>query len=314
MKVSVFVSALNIVLDYGLIFGNLGLPRLEVAGAAVATVIATSVQAVLLVSILMGSRKFRSRYSLLPVQRFRPRRLLGLIKVGGPIGVQWILDMGSWTVFTAFIARLGAVQAAASQIAVALIHVSFMPGNAISTAATTLVGQYLGAGDRPAARRSATNALRIAVLFMGFMGLVFFVARRPLVRIFNPDPAVLHIGADLLIFAAVFQVFDAMFMVSAGILRGAGDTRGPAAIQIGLSWFLFLPLAYLLCHRLNYGARGGWLGASVYIVILGIVVYARYRRSGWSERVLLGETPPRDDLPPPPAPEVIGPPAVGGEV
>lgn len=307
MKISVFVSVLNIVLDYALIFGKLGLPRMEVAGAALATVLATAVQSAICLFIIMRGRAFRDRFRTLPVQRFSPGHLLRVIRVGGPVGVQWLLDMGSWTLFTALIARTGAVPAAANQIAITLLHISFMPGHAISTAATTLVGQYLGACDQPSARRSATNSLKIAVAFMGLMGIVFYLARRPLIRAFNPDLAVVAIGADLLIFAAVFQVFDAMSMVAGGILRGSGDTRGPAAIQIGLSWLFFIPLAHLACLRLGYGARGGWLAATAYIVLFGVVLYARYRRGKWSTRVLLKERPREGEIPIVPGPECIGP-------
>jgi MATE family multidrug resistance protein len=310
MKISIFISALNILLDYGLIFGKLGLPRLEVAGAALATVIATAVQCIIALFIILRGRKFRDRFRTLPVQRFDAGRLLEMIKVGGPVGIQWVLDMGSWTIFTALVARLGAVQAAANQIAITLLHVSFMPGHAVSTASTTLVGQYLGGCDPASARRSATNSLRIAILFMGCMGLVFLVFRRPLIRAFNPDLAVINIGADLLIFAAVFQIFDAMSMVAGGILRGSGDTRGPAAIQIALSWLVFLPLAYLATLRSGFGVRGGWSAATAYILLLGIVLYARYRRGDWATRVLIKEKRGEGEVPAPPGPECIGPPTV----
>ncbi|MCK4547799.1 MAG: MATE family efflux transporter [Candidatus Eisenbacteria sp.] len=307
MKIAIFASALNIVLDYGLIFGKLGLPRMEVAGAALATVITTVIQAGICLLVLFRKRTFRDRFRTLPVRRLDPGQLRNIIKIGGPVGIQWFLDMGSWAIFTALVARLGAVQAAANQIAITLLHVSFMPGHAISMAVTTLVGQYLGAGDRPAARRSAANSLRVAVLFMGMMGLVFYVLRRPLVRAFNPDPAVIDIGANLLIFAAVFQIFDAAALVAGGILRGAGDTRVPAAIQIVLAYLLFLPVAYVAMARNGFGALGGWFGATVYIVVLGIVLYARYRRGAWSHRVLIGEKPAEGKPAIPPGPECIGP-------
>jgi len=311
MKISVFVSVLNILLDYVLIFGKLGFPKMGVAGAALATVVAMGTQCTICLFILMTRPKFRDRFATLPVRRFSPGGLWRLLRVGGPVGVQWVLDMGSWTLFTALIARLGAVPAAANQIAITLLHVSFMPGHAISTAATTLVGQYLGAFDSPSARKSGANALRIAMAFMGLMGLVFFLFRRPLVRAFNPDLAVIDIGADLLIFAAIFQIFDAMSMVAAGILRGSGDTRGPATIQISLSWLFFIPLAYVATTRTGHGARGGWFAASAYILLLGLVLFARYRRTGWAERIPFTEKPAEGEIPLVPGPECIGPPPVG---
>jgi MATE family multidrug resistance protein len=306
MKIAIVATLTNVVLDYGLIFGKLGLPRMEVAGAAWATVIATVVQAALSLLVVLRSRRYRESFATLPVQGFRARELWDVLRVGGPVGLQWVLDMGSWTVFTTFLARLGAVPAAANQIAITLLHVSFMPGVAVSTAATTLVGQYMGASDPSSARKAATRALRIAVLFMGMMGIVFLLFRRPLIRLFNPDPEVLAIGADLLVFAAFFQVFDAASMVSSGVLRGSGDTKVPAIIQIVLSWFFFLPLVYLVVVRMDYGARGGWATASLYVVLLGIALYSRYRRGRWADRVLLHEGGRPGEVPPP-GPECIGP-------
>jgi putative MATE family efflux protein len=313
MVISIITSALNIFLDYCLIFGKFGFPRMEVAGAALATVISTAFQAVVCLSILFAMQRFREPYRLTPLRRIDFGELLQVVKLGGPIGIQWVLDMSAWTIFTALVARLGAVQAAANQIAITLLHISFMPGHAISTAATTLVGQYLGAKDSKAARRSATNSIRIAVLFMGFMGVVFLVFRGSLIQAFNPDPAVITIGAHLLIFAAVFQIFDAMSMVAAGILRGAGDTRGPAMIQIALGYLLFLPLAYYATAHSDFGVRGGWGAATVYIVVLGIALYSRYRRGDWTERMLIREEVPVAE-PPPPGPECIGPPTTGTEI
>jgi MATE family multidrug resistance protein len=286
MVVTFVANGTNILLDYLLIFGHLGFPRLGVAGAAWATVAAVSLQATILL-VAFERRGRRDGHLVRPVLPPVGSAFLKLVRVGLPVGVQWVLEMGSWTIFTVFAAQLGKVQAAAHQVATVIIHVSFMPGYGVSVAATTLVGQYLGAGDRQSALASARNALRLAMTFMGAMGLVFFLARYQLVRIFNVDPEVVALGGQLLLFAALFQVFDAANMVLSGILRGAGDTRFPMLATIVMSWLVFVPLAWLLTMRLGYGVAGGWLAAVVWIFGQALVLRHRYVRRRWMEKTLV---------------------------
>jgi putative MATE family efflux protein len=286
LKVTVFANCVNVLLDYVLIFGKWGFPEMGVKGAALATVLATGVQSGIYFYLVLG-RRSRSVYFPRKVMPLVPRRFIRLIRVGGPVGFQWLLDMGTWTIFTTVVARIGEIQAAAHQIAVTILHVSFMPGYGISIATTTLVGQYLGAGDKRAAVRSAYTSLKIAVLFMGAMGVVFFLFRSQLIRIFNPDPAVVATGATLLIFAALFQVFDGTAMVCSGALRGSGDTRWPMVVSIGIAWSVFVPLVYLMVMRLQFGVNGGWLAATIYIATLGAVLFGGLRRRKWMERSLV---------------------------
>jgi Na+-driven multidrug efflux pump len=172
-------------------------------------------------------------------------------------------------------------------VAIVIIHISFMPGYGISIAATTLVGQYLGARDRDSALRSARNALRLAMTFMAAMGLVFFAFRRELIGIFNHDPQVIGVGAQLLVFAAIFQIFDAVNMVLSGVLRGAGDTRFPMIAAIVVSWLVFVPLVWLLCVRLDHGVAGGWFATIVWTSSLALVLRHRFVRERWMEKVLV---------------------------
>ena len=293
LKVTVFSNGLNVLLDYLLIFGKFGFPKMGVSGAALATVLATAVQSGIyfyLVLCTPGMRVYFPRR----IAPFAPGRFFKLIRVGGPVGLQYLLDMGTWTIFTTVVARLGEIQAAAHQIAVAILHVSFMPGYGIAIATTTLVGRYLGAGDKRSAVRSAYTSLKIAILFMGTMGICFYVFREQLISIFNPDPEVVAVGSTLLIFAAVFQIFDGTAMVSSGALRGSGDTRWPMVVSIGIAWFLFVPLVYLMAIRLPWGVTGGWLGAAIYIVALGGVLFGGLRKRKWMERSLV---PPETEVP-----------------
>lgn len=286
MIITLVMTGTNVVLDYLLIFGHFGLPRLEVAGAAWATVIAETMQAAI-VLVIFGRRARREGHlvrAILPPIR---QSLARLVRVGLPVGVQWVLEMGSWTVFTIFIAQLGKVQAAAHQVATAIIHLSFMPGYGVSIAATTLVGQYLGGGDRISAVRSARSSLGLAISFMSAMGVVFIVERHAWIRIFNSDPAVVAVGGQLLVIAAVFQVFDATNMVLSGVLRGAGDTRFPMVASIVTSWLVFIPLVWLLVGRLGYGVAGGWMAAVVWIAGQAMVIRHRYVRRRWMEKLVV---------------------------
>ena len=291
MLVTFLANGVNILLDYALIFGHFGLPRMGVAGAAWGTVAATILQAVILF-VIFERRALRLGHLARAVVRPMPRLIAKLLRVGSPVGVQWVLDMGSWSAFTVLVARIGEVQAAAHQVATAIIHVSFMPGYGISVAATTLVGQYLGAGDRAAAWRGAMNSLRLGVGFMGLMGLGFLVGRGALVRFFNADPAVVEVGGKLMAIAAVFQMLDAVNLILSGVLRGAGDTRFPMIVTIVMSWVIFLPLAWLMSVHWERGVVGGWTAIIVWTAGLAAVLGWRVARRRWLDMLLVERRAP----------------------
>jgi MATE family multidrug resistance protein len=286
LKVSIMSNGLNVALDYLLIFGKFGFPEMGVGGAALATVIATAFQSAAYAYVIWGraDRKVYFRRSVSPLM---PKRFVRLLRVGSPQGIQWLLDMGTWTIFTTVVARMGEVEAAAHQIALTILHISFMPGYGVSIATTTLVGQYLGAGDKEAARRSAYNSLRVVIAFMGSMGILFYLFRTQLIGLFNPDPAVVAVGATLLVYAAIFQAFDGAGMVCSGTLRGAGDTRWPSVVSIAIAWGVFVPLVYLMPVRMELGVVGGWQAAAIWIGVLGIAMFGGVRRRKWADRELV---------------------------
>jgi multidrug resistance protein, MATE family len=282
MKVSFGMVVLNVPLNLWLVFGGLGVAPLGPMGSAFATVIAIGAGVVVLL-LLFLRRSMRLTYRTWgPGVVVAPaRQVADLLRVGLPIGVGWVLEMGTWLIFSAFVSSLGAQPLAAHNIVMQVLHVSFMPGVAISVAATTLVGQHIGAVDPEAAERSGYAALKVAMIYMGCMGLTFLLFGGLIASAFSRDPEVLHIARRLFLFAAAFQLFDAMGMVSGGILRGAGDTRFPMAATVVCSWLLFVPLVWLVGFRLRGGVLGSWTGATVYIIVLGIVMLWRVRSGTW---------------------------------
>jgi MATE family multidrug resistance protein len=289
LGITVLVNALNVFLDYVLIFGHAGFPRLGIAGAAIATVLATGVGSLLYMWLFVQ----RGRREGLLARQWEPfdrQECRYLVRLSLPVGLQGALEMSAWTLFTILVARLGAVEIAAHHIATNVLTLSYMPGYGISIAATTLVGQYLGAGNRLAARHSARSSLALILLFMGTMAAGFLVWRRELVWLFNHDPVVIHLGAQLLIFTALFQLFDGLSLVSAGVLRGAGDTRWPMLIGVVIGWGIFVPLAYVSMFPLQGGVIGGWRAAMIYVIVLGLAMGARLAKGTWQHHSLRRET------------------------
>ncbi len=279
LLVGVACNLVNAALDYGLIFGGLGLPALGVRGAALATAISDWLMAAGLLGFLLTPRRRRA-FGTAPA---RPERaaMRRLLRIGVPIGGQWLLDMITFALFTSLIARLGSADLAASQALVTLLHLSFMQVVGVSVAVTTLVGRYLGGGDPAAAERSFRSAHKLGGGVAVLVGAAFLVWPEQLLALFAARGAVLEVGVPLLAVGALFQIFDALAIVTTGALRGAGDTRWPFAVQTAMAWGLFLPFAWVGGVLLEGGLLGAWLGAVAYLALLALVLAARFRSGVW---------------------------------
>ena len=179
MKIGITINIINVILNYGLIYGHFGIPRLEVQGSAMGSALAGMLGGGIYL-VLYLSRRLR-HYENRTVPRPRWLDQVRLLKVGAPIGLQRFLDIGSFVIFAAIIGRLGNAQLAANQIAIQLMSISYMIGLGIGMAAATLVGQYIGAKRIALAERSAYSALKLAMSIMVFVGLAFLLFPEPLV-------------------------------------------------------------------------------------------------------------------------------------
>jgi MATE family multidrug resistance protein len=281
LYVTLFANAVNAVLDYGLIFGELGFPALGATGAGAATTLAESSAAVLLYAAFRR-RAISERYATARVapDRAAVRRFL---RTGLPIGGQWFIGMTSFAIFTTFVARMGDAPMAASQAFLMLLSLSFMQAVGISIAAQTLVGRYVGARDVAAVQRSFRAALGLGIAVGGAVALLFVSIPGPLLRIFTDDPAVVALGRPLLLLGAMFQVCDAVQIITQGALRGAGDTRFPFLVETAFGWGVFLPLAWFLGAVCGYGLTGAWLGGTFSLLASACVLTLRFRSGAWQE-------------------------------
>ncbi|MEO8605083.1 MAG: MATE family efflux transporter [bacterium] len=275
----VAANLLNLVLNYGLIYGHLGLPAWGVYGSGFATAIAEWLYAAWLVVAFRRAR-LSQRFDTEPVAPdwAAIRRFL---RTSAPIGGQWWLDMLAFAVFSTVVARMGAQEMAASQAMISLMHLSFMQIVGVQIATATLVGRYVGSGNLVAAARSHASALRFGLSLSALSAAVYLSAPDLCLRLFTADSTVLRLGAPLLLVGSAFQFFDALGVIAGGALRGAGDTRWPFLVQTVLAWGLFLPAAWLLGTVLDGGLTGAWLGGVVYVVVLGAALHWRFRGGAW---------------------------------
>ena len=283
--------AVNVSGNYVLIFGKLGFPEMGIAGAAVATVMAWSSRALFLtVAILLPAfdRRYNTRRSL----AWQSRKITGMLRIGGPTAVQWLLDIGSWLVFMAMIMPpYGTDAMAASNVALQYMHLSFMPAVGIGIALCSQVGFAIGEGVPDRAVKRTRIAMRLTGVYMGTVGLLFVAARTPLMDLLSDDPAVIAAGAWVLIGAAVFQIFYAMGITYMNALRGAGDTRWPAIIVALCCWVIFIGGGWLVGHVLpQLGLVGPWVMCAVYIIVLGLLLRWRWRGGHW-RRIRLFDRP-----------------------
>jgi len=281
LYITLVANAVNVVLDYGLIFGELGLPKWGVAGAGVATAIAQWSNAIVLL-VIFQRRSIAKRCNTHPVA-LNPKQIKRFLWTGAPIGGQWFIGMMSFSAFTTLVARMGDTSMAASQAFVMLLSLSFMQAVGISIATAILVGRYIGAGHPSAASRTFRSSLLLGVSLSICIAIAFITIPIPLLRIFTDDPEVLALGRPLLLLGALFQLADAVAIISEGALRGAGDTRWPFAVETALGWGLLVPLAYYVGVVLDYGLTGAWLASLLHITLLAATLSLRFRSNAWQK-------------------------------
>ncbi len=282
--------AVNAVAAWMIVLGRAGFAPHGVAGAAVAQNIGVGIE-LLCVTVFAFGSDVRGYFNLTD-WKFRTREMWLLLKMGIPSGAQIIAEVLAWSAFTTWVMVPFHTQAMAANVLVfRYMSVSFMPAFGISVAVTALVGRYVGMGRPDLATQRATLGFKVTAVYMLVCGALLFGFRRQLIGIFTTDPAVLSTGATLLIFAAVYQLFDALYIVYNGALRGAGDTLLPAVVTAVLCWAIVVYGGHAIAeHFPKLGAAGPWVAATIYGAILGTFMYTRFTAGGW-KKIRISEEP-----------------------
>ncbi|MFH1419998.1 MAG: MATE family efflux transporter [Planctomycetota bacterium] len=297
--ISVLVSLVfNVCANYCLIYGNFGFPALGIRGAAIATVIAWGVRAGMLTLVFL-SHEFNRVYATRSSSRLDRQKIKDILRVGGPIAVQWVLDIGAWFVFlTLLMGQFGTASMAAANIGLQYMHLSFMPAIGLGIAICSLVGHAIGERNPDLAARRVKVGMLITGSYMGLVGLFLFVARSELTGLMSSDPEVIRLGSGVLIWAAIFQIFDAAQITYVNGLRGAGDTKGPAILVAGHCWIVFIAGGYLVARWFpHWDVHGPWMMCTLYIILLGLALWRRFARGQWRNIDLFKDEAPTAGFP-----------------
>ena len=267
---------------------------LGMAGSAWGTVAAEVAGLGVALAFFVGPR-FRHRYR--PELAWRRTTILRQFAVGVPMGFAVTADLAGLALFQLMLVGVSTVAGAATQIDMMMTSLAYKPGVGIGMAGTTLVGQSIGARDLDWAGRVGNAIIRLAMAFMGVVGVLLALASPWLLPLFvNPaDPhaaEVVALGASLIWLAACYQVFDGLNLGSNFSLRGAGDVRVPALIVTVLSWGLWVPLTHCVTFapgagwvhflpQFGLGAIGGWSVSVGYVVALGTGLWLRWHSGAW---------------------------------
>ena len=266
-------------LGYVLTFGLLGFPELGAAGLGIASAVMMWAQALAFAVYLASARRFRALRLFATFDPPRREPIMGLLRTGLPIGVTVAMEGGLFIVTALLIGRLGAVPVAAHQIAINVAALCFMVPMGLAEATTVRVGHARGRGSAEGVRRAAFAGYVLALGTQSVSALLLLTGHDLVVALYTRDAAVAALAASLLLYAAAFQFPDGIQVLSAGALRGLGDTRVPMVLAALAYWGVGMPLGAGLGLWLGWGPRGMWIGLIAGLSMAAFLLGRRFLRS-----------------------------------
>jgi multidrug resistance protein, MATE family len=276
MIIAVFANMLHFFLNWIFIYGKFGFKAYGLFGAGVATMFTRCVMAGILMIFVLNYKKVRI---------YKPRPDFGpldfslikkLMEIGLPSGFQGLLEVSAFAFAAIMIGWLGSIQLAAHQIAISLASATYMIMLGISYAGTIRVGTAFGRRDRVGMRRAGFSAMGLAFLLMLCFGMILVLLRNYLPSLYVGEDKVVKIASQLLIIAALFQIFDGLQASGLGVLRGLTDAKIPMIISFGAYWLVMIPVSFILGFYCKMNVAGIWIGFLIGLALLGITMLIRF--------------------------------------
>ncbi|MDI9319665.1 MAG: MATE family efflux transporter [Phycisphaerales bacterium] len=277
MLLSILSLPLNVFINWLLIYGNWGFPRMEMMGAAYGTLITRSVIFIALGIVVLRHKLFRKYIAVRKSQwHFDVQTFKELLKIGFPSGLQIGMEAGAFVVSGIIIGTIGAVEQAAHQIALSCAAFTFMASMGLAQASSIRVSNAFGTNNFTKIAAIGKSTLWTALGYGVFCALVFVLFRNDLPLLFNKKPEVIAMASTLFVLAAIFQMSDATQAIGSGLLRGIKDVKMPTVLIFIAYWVLGIPAGYVLAFPFHLGASGIWLGFIIGLSFSSIFLSSRF--------------------------------------
>jgi len=297
MYATIVANVVNVVLNYVLIFGKFGFPEFGIVGAAYGTLISRVVMVVFLWWILKGHKKSRDYVTNIKIFALDKLELKKVINLGSPSAMQMFFEVAIFTAAIWLSGLLGKNAQAANQIALNLSSMTFMVATGLSVASMIRVGNQKGLKNYFELRRIAFSIFLLGMILAVTFGLFFFIFHQQLPKLYldNSDvlnavdnAEVLHIAANLLIAAAIFQISDSIQVVMLGALRGLQDVKIPTIITFISYWIVGFPISIYFGSAERYASFGIWMGLLAGLTVAAILLFIRFNYL--TKRLILSNT------------------------
>lgn len=280
MYSAIIVNVLQIFLNYVLIFGSFGAPRMGLTGAGCSSAIANIIGFLFFFGVTFLPR-YRKTFKYYSQTGIEGPVMSQIVRISAPVSFQNILILLGFLVFMSITGMIGTIQQAASQVVITALFMSFLPCFGFGIGAQTLVGQSLGNGNYKLAKRYGAEAARLATYFTIVLGAIFVLLPDAVIILITTNKDVAAVARPILRIAGAAQIFYASGIVLAHALQSAGATFYVMVIEVLTHWIIFLPLCYLLGVVLGGGLAGAWLALPVYIISYSLLIYLKYRKGNW---------------------------------
>ncbi len=286
MIISLSAIPINFLLNWVLIFGHFGFPRLELVGAGIGTLISRIIIFIALLMVVLRHKIFR-RYIIIGKKQWflQKKTWKDLLHIGIPSSLQVGMESGAFAVSAILIGTIGAREQAAHQIAISVVALTFMVSMGLSQAGSIRVSNTFGRKDFPLLRLIGKTTFITALIYGAACAVLIFLLKDYIPFIFTDDLSVIEIATGLLLLAGIFQISDSTQAISSGLLRGIKDVKIPTIYIAIAYWAVGLPVGSLLTFYFDMGAAGIWIGFIVGLTISAILLSLRFKNISKSKNL-----------------------------
>ncbi len=277
---AIIINAFNIIFNYLFIFGALGFPRMDLAGAGIGQSVSMVLGTLFFVFVTF-LRDYRKQYKYYSHFKISKDVIAQIVKISMPVSLQNILILLGFLSFVAITGIIGTVEQAATNVVTSALFISMMPCFGFGIAAQTLVGQSLGKAKIDLAHSYGYETAKLGTIFTFIIGILFVAVPDAVLIVITTNDSVINAARPVLRIAGVAQVFYGAGIIYANALQAGGATIYVMLVEVVTHWIIFLPLTYLFGVQLGWGIEGAWLALPVYIVAYTVLNYMKFRSNSW---------------------------------